>query len=93
MTDHIQQTIELLEHEIEALEQRSGELGRVIEALRPLAGGEEQPARTIRRSPAKAKAGRKAKKIGTRALKNRPTDRPTEQKAGRRSLPSSAEPP
>ena len=34
----IQQTITLLEQEIEALEQRCGELTRVIESLRPLAG-------------------------------------------------------
>ena len=36
----IQQTITLLEHEIEALEQRCGELTRVIESLRQLAGDE-----------------------------------------------------
>jgi hypothetical protein len=34
----IQQTIGLLEQEIEALEQRRGELLRVIDSLRPLAG-------------------------------------------------------
>lgn len=37
MTDAIRQTIEILEHEIEALEQRRGELLRTIDALRPLA--------------------------------------------------------
>jgi hypothetical protein len=34
----IQQTITLLEQEIEALEQRRSDLARVIESLRPLAG-------------------------------------------------------
>jgi len=34
----IQQTIVLLEQEIEALDQRRGELVRVIDSLRPLAG-------------------------------------------------------
>lgn len=37
MSDAIRQTIEILEHEIEALEQRRGELLRAVDALRPLA--------------------------------------------------------
>jgi len=38
----IQQTIVLLEQEIEALDQRRGDLTRVIESLRPLAGEPRQ---------------------------------------------------
>jgi hypothetical protein len=38
MNDHIQQTIRTLEQEIEAIDQRRGDLMRAIDALRPLAG-------------------------------------------------------
>jgi len=48
----IQQTITLLEQEIEALEQRRGELIRVIDSLRPLAG-EASIARGRRKRAAK----------------------------------------
>jgi len=38
MSDHIHETIRTLEQEIEALDQRRGDLVRAIDALRPLAG-------------------------------------------------------
>lgn len=38
MPDHIRQAIVSLEQEIEALDQRRGELQRAIDTMRPLAG-------------------------------------------------------
>ena len=54
MSDHIQQAIESLEQEIEAIEQRRGELLRAIDAMRPLAG-DGKPARKPRTAKKAAK--------------------------------------
>jgi len=51
MSDHIQQAIDSLEQEIEALEQRRGELQRAVDAMRPLAG--DTPRRSKQKKAAK----------------------------------------
>jgi len=65
----IQQTITLLEQEIEALEQRRGELLRVIDSLRPLAG-EASSTRGRRKTAAKRneRTNERAKRGPTRSL-------------------------
>jgi len=65
----IQQTITLLEQEIDALEQRRGELLRVIDSLRPLAG-EASIARGRRKTAAKRneRTNERARRGPTRSL-------------------------
>lgn len=57
MSDHIQLTIRTLEQEIEAIEQRRGDLLRAIEALQPLAGVPTAPARPQASNGARALRG------------------------------------
>jgi hypothetical protein len=75
VSDHIQHAIEALEQEIEALDQRRGELVRAVDAMRPLAGNGTERQHAGKR---KTKIPRKTK----RALKR--NERTNEQKPGRR---------
>jgi DNA-binding transcriptional ArsR family regulator len=72
-----ERTIELLEQEIEALEQRRGELLRVIESLRPLADGAGSSRGRSRRA---AKRNERTNERTNERAKRAPTARP-------RSLP------
>jgi cell division protein FtsB len=65
MSAIFQQTITALEQELDALDQRRGELARAIDTLRPLASGEEEtphPRRRSTRHTPKAKKQKRAKK-------------------------------
>jgi ABC-type transporter Mla subunit MlaD len=59
MSDHIQQAIDSLEQEIEAIDQRRGELQRAIDAMRPLAGNGKP---TFRKRKTKIPTKRAAKR-------------------------------
>lgn len=58
---HIQQTITLLEQELEVTQGRCHELTRAIETLRPLAGDVDEPAPRAAKTKAAKKAGRTAR--------------------------------
>jgi hypothetical protein len=82
---HITETITALEQELDALDQRRGDISRAIETLRPLAGEPEPtPAPKQRRASTRvAKSSGRKKRI-----EKRQTDRQTEQRAGRRAARS-----
>ena len=65
MSDHIQQAIDSLEQEIEALDQRRGELQRAVDAMRPFAGD------TPRRSKKNRKAAKRNERTNERTSKAR----------------------
>lgn len=69
----IHQTIRLLEQEIEAIEQRRGELLRVIESLRPLAGDDGVPVRRVKKA---LKRNERTNERTSNTRANRPTPEP-----------------
>jgi len=79
MSDAIRQTIGILEQEIEAIEQRRGELLKAIDALRPLAGEEEPPTRR------RVVRGTKRLTLARRTSRTRAKPRPDVKAPKRRS--------
>lgn len=67
---HIQQTIERLEQELDAIDQRRGDIAKAIETLRPIAGDDTptrvQPGQKHRGSPVTAGPVRRTKKSGAK---------------------------
>jgi hypothetical protein len=75
MSDHIQQAIDSLEQEIEAIDQRRGELQRAIDAMRPLAGGTERrhSGKRKKKIPRKIKRAAKRNERTNERAKRAPT--------------------
>jgi hypothetical protein len=86
--NHIADTIAALEQELDAIDQRRGDIARAIETLRPLAG-EPAPAEFKFKGKARRISARAAKASGRKKrIEKRQTDRQTEQGAGRRAARS-----